>query len=195
LRANAESQRKDNPDIQDNDPILLHNVVPAAFGLALDWLLTGTIDCHKSHRASSQSQDSHYTIFCSLYVFAENYKLPKLSIAAVQRIKACLIEAPWTPCWREIQYVFIETDEDSPLRTILVNQFTRNFVNQSVAEFKSKVESWTQAATCHPEFHARVMTAIKVQQAIRPRETKRRKCATSSGTTFPKELSESFCEA
>jgi hypothetical protein len=147
-------------------PVMLKNVEPAIFGMALDWFFTGTLECcypHDNQANDQNTPNNHFAAWCALHVFAESYELGDLSAHAVRLLEKCLTHTRWYPTTTEIQYVFHGTPEHSPLRSILVSEVTKSWTQQPVNDFKEHMELWMRLINCNAEFHARLLLAVKIQ--------------------------------
>jgi len=173
LKARLDAIESENPDRNANDQILLKQVEPPVFAMALDWFMTGNLRCTKPHSLDGAVALGHFTVLCALYVFAEKYELPRLSVVTIDRIKTCTAQVPWKPTATEVRYVFKETHNKSVLRSIVVKEMTKAFMRQPTKEFKEHSEEWAALFACHPEFHAQMLHAIKVQFVIRNAKTAR----------------------
>lgn len=148
----------------EDGEILLKHVEPHVFAMAIDWFLTGDLKCPKqNHRIIRNVSKDHFALWCALHNFANQFEIPLLSVAAIERIRQCLAHAQWQPTSTEIRYVFKETQDISELRGIVVRQVTRSFVGQFMNYFKKSSDEWAELMTCQPEFHSRILRAIKGQ--------------------------------
>lgn len=130
LKARLQPYLNNSMDAQENAgrdrAFILKNVEPAIFGRALDYFFTGNLECGLSHNTQEGiSNISHFAMWCSLHVFAENYESAELSSHSLNLLQKCLSQMAWIPTTTEIQYIFNETQLNSPLRTIVVKEVTK----------------------------------------------------------------------
>lgn len=169
--------------------ILLKKVEPPIFALALDWFLTGRLQCSKSHDTPTAPTKDHFARWCALYVFANQCELPRLCTAALDRIKQCLTNLPWKPTSTEVRYIFKETPHNSELRAIVVSEAAKVFIGQAVHDFKEHSDEWAELLGCHIEFHSKILQLFKAQfhtaNDQRPKPRNNRKALRSHGQLLP----------
>lgn len=183
---------QEDPDHNLDDPVTLRGVEPQVFALGLDWLLTGKLGCsllRSGDNAANESNIGHFATWCALYVFAEDYELPDLSNATIERIKNCLSHAEWSPSTSEIKYVFKKTKEDCPLQKVVTKEVTKRFIRQSLPDFQEQVEEWTKVLSCHPEFHAKTINSLKIQFALTSRRLGAQRRGQPPKNRLPQDLS------
>jgi hypothetical protein len=156
------TQLKGITEDTSSSQILIKDVEPAVFAMALDWLLTGKLQCLKPHDASVATQ-GHFGIWCALHVFSEGFNLAELSTASINQLKKCLSRTHWIPSSTVIRYVFEKTPEVSLLREIVAAEVTNAFIRQPLHQLKEQAEEWASLVDCHPEFHAQMLVTLKVQ--------------------------------
>jgi len=150
LKARLQPYLDDPMDAQENairtTSLILRDVEPAIFAMALDYFITGNLDCGLPHNTQDgQSNISHFALWCSLHVFAEHHESAALSAHSLNLLQKCLSQMAWIPTTSEIQYIFNETQSDNPLRTIVVKEVTKCTAYSSFVSL---------CKICHGAFHS-----------------------------------------
>jgi hypothetical protein len=126
----------------------------------IDWMYTGKLECLEDHDHNQRSS-KHDASWYSLYVLADMLDMFWLAKATISRIRRCLEEGRWLPNEQEIQFVYKNTLEDSPLRERVVTELVDAYLEQTEKTFNEDAQHWTDTAAYHPDFHCDVMKALK----------------------------------
>jgi hypothetical protein len=123
-------------------------------------MYTGKLDCWEDHE-KDRNKNTHGRTWYSLYVLADYLDMFWLAKATLLRLRCCFEEGERFPGADDIEYVYENTVEASPLRELLVLDRALVYVDESEQGFEEEVKHWTETVACFQLFHCDVMKEVK----------------------------------
>ncbi|KAL2066676.1 hypothetical protein VTL71DRAFT_2748 [Oculimacula yallundae] len=107
------------------------------FGRVVDWIYTGVLRCNKCTHEPQNHQEEDFMQYIKLWVFADKYMISGLSDSAVEVWSRCHRKADQTqPLVEEIDYIYENCPEKSPLRDRVVDKALKHFLTKQNQDHK-----------------------------------------------------------
>ena len=135
--------------------IYLEKANPKTFERFVDWSYGRPLLCEESHENPADVTFDHVKEWLQLYIFADGISLDELCKEALVQYQAC---SEWTlPCTEEIELIYENTLEDSPLREHAINALIEEFFSPGPKSF----EFFRDAIACNVNFARELSMASK----------------------------------
>jgi hypothetical protein len=151
---------------------------PAVFATVVDWLLSGNLDCHKSHELADSNESHHSLHWYKVHAFAERYYSAKLCNAAISRTRLCLLLSESLPNPAEIQDMFSQDPTNQRFQNLIVTEVVNAFLSLSMDDVRKGMSELIDTISSHPTFHALFLVAVKTRyesQTLKPIDVRRKR--------------------
>ncbi|TAQ83611.1 hypothetical protein B7494_g8067 [Chlorociboria aeruginascens] len=103
--------REKKMDLEEEDP--------EAFGLLVDWIY-GRLECTESHQ--DPLREGHVMRWAKLWILADKWRIKELTCDALECCNECVYLARWCPDAEDVEFVFGNGPESSPLRDWMLTE-------------------------------------------------------------------------
>lgn len=111
---------KENRTRQTQSSYGLPDEEPEPFRMFVGWLYSG-------HTPTPESEKD-LTLLLDLYLMAEKWEIRDLTLEVLKSVRNWYKESDTYPALRRVQYIYANTDLESPMRQLLISSVARNLV-------------------------------------------------------------------
>jgi hypothetical protein len=140
---------------------------PSVFATVVDWLLSGNLECHKSHESVGSNEAHHCLHWYKVHTFAERYHSEKLCNAAINRARLCIRLGSSLPNSAEIQNMFSQSPANQFFQNLIVTEVVNTFFTLSMDDVRKGMPELIETISSHPEFHSLFLIAVKARYQAR----------------------------
>ncbi|KAK6001403.1 hypothetical protein QM012_002734 [Aureobasidium pullulans] len=105
---------------KDRKEVELRDEEDGPFKVFVGWLYSG-------HTPTPESEKD-LTLLLDLYLMAEKWEIPDLTLEVLKSVRNWYKESDTYPALRRVQYIYANTDLESPMRQLLISSVARNLV-------------------------------------------------------------------